>query len=87
MGGAVVVEGGREHFLDPFDQDEDHVVPHFLRHVFQILFVGLGQNDPFDAGTVSREHFFFDPSDRKDQAAQADLAGHGRVAADRFPLI
>jgi hypothetical protein len=38
-----LIEGRWEHFFDAFDQDECQFIPHFLRHVFQILPVRLRQ--------------------------------------------
>ena len=82
-----MVERSGEDFLDSFHQNERQSLAHFLRHVFQVLLVRFRQNDPLNAGPVSRQHLFFNPTDWKDQSAEADLAGHRGIATDGFPLI
>ena len=47
----------------------------------QVLLVVLRQDHPPHAGPPRRQHLLLDAADRQHQAAQRDLAGHGRVAA------
>ena len=37
----------------------------------EVFLVGLGQDDPADAGAVGRQHLFLDAADGQDQTGQA----------------
>ena len=62
----ILIERRGEYFLDSLDQNKRQVVPHFLRHFFQVLFIRLGKNDPFNPCAMSGQHLLLDPADRQD---------------------
>ncbi len=59
-----MVKGRRQNFFDPFDRNDRQFIANFLRHLFQVLLVGLRENDPPDAGAMGGQHLLLDPADR-----------------------
>ena len=48
----VIHQRDGQHFAQCLHGMEDQLLPDFLRHVFQVRFVGLGDDDFLDASTM-----------------------------------
>ena len=82
-----LLKGRRQNLLNGFDEDETHFIANLLRDFLQVLLVGLRQNDPPDTGSSRCQDLFLDPAHWQHKPAQADLAGHRRIASDRYVEI
>ena len=56
--GGFWFECGVHDFVDVFDEREFQRLLHFCRHVGEILFVQLGNNDLLDSGAYRGERLF-----------------------------
>src|SRR6266446_6932077 len=76
-------EGRLDHILDPLGPHETQAVARALRDVVVVLTVAGRKDDHRKTCARSGNDFFLDAAVWEHQAAQADLAGHRRVAAHR----
>ena len=75
-------DGDVEHFAHAFDEVELHFPFYGQGDVFDLFFGPLGEDDFFYAGAGRAQDFLFNPANRKDEAAQGDLARHGEPRPD-----
>src|SRR5579864_2758220 len=79
------LESKPKHLFHATREVERHRLAHALRHVVEVLFVALREDDLFQAHAVSRQHLLLDPADRQDQTLKRDLARHADRAAHGPP--
>ena len=60
-----------------------HLGSHRLRHVSQIFLIRSWQEDAAKTHAMGCQKFFFNPSHRQDQPAQANFSRHGGVFSNR----
>src|SRR5262249_3348474 len=80
-----VFEAGGDRIVDPFEEDELEFLAHLVRDVFEVLAVARRQHHAGKPRARGRGGLLLDAAHRKHKAAQADLAGHRRVAANGSP--
>jgi len=59
------------HFHHIIDKVKRNALSHIDRDIFNVLAVPRGQQNGFDAGPVSRKHFFLDAAHWQHSAAEA----------------
>src|SRR5580700_580761 len=74
-------ESRRYRFFDALNPDEFQLLASLLGNVLEVLPVPRRQHHALDAGPLRSHDLLLDAADREYESAQADLAGHGRVAA------
>src|SRR5262245_4346052 len=58
---------------------------HFLRKLFDLACVAVGNDHPRNAVAVCGNGLLLETADRQHATAQRDLAGHGGIAANGAP--
>ena len=72
-----------QHFVHALDESERHVLLHFGRHVAEIFLVRLGHDHFAEPGPIGSKHLLLYSADGQHEPAQADLARHRDLAANR----
>src|SRR5690242_1818317 len=76
------LERSGDGLLHAFEPDELEVAPHILGDVVEVPTIARRQHDAANSGECRGDDLLLDPAHRQHKPAQADLAGHRRIAAD-----
>src|SRR6202035_4974149 len=72
----------RDGIINPFEPNELQLIAGAERNLVEVAAISRGQHNPGQASGCRRDNFFLDAADRKHQASQRNLTGHGSVASD-----
>src|SRR5688500_18508583 len=72
-----------QHFVHRSHGMEGQPFTHVGRQLLELTDISLRDHDVANAATMRGDRLLSQPSDPEHPAAQGDLAGHGRIAANR----
>src|ERR671925_241057 len=76
------LERGGDRLIHALEPNELEVASNVFRNVVEVLAIAGRQHDATNAGERRGDDLLLDPAHRQHQPAQADLAGHRRIAAN-----